>query len=210
MLHNIDTSLTLQLLKSKVLLQESPITISFINYCCNNHGDEMEHIGPHTYLLGQSMIKTPTTEEANILNWSSTEKIVTYTKLLKDGIIYCTSSKLDRKRNSSFCSFRCAYNDKKQFGRILSFVRTSPPKVLLYEMELTSVLKNAGPPCRGRLEMYKEADILTEHRFMLKIQREHEEFIAVPIHNIISKAMKIDIDGTHSYIIRQPNRFEHN
>ena len=36
----------------------------------------MEHIGPHTYLLGQPMIKTPTTEEANILNWSSTEKIV--------------------------------------------------------------------------------------------------------------------------------------
>ena len=108
------------------------MTISFIHYCCNNHCDEMEHIGPHTYLLGQSMIKTLTTEEANILNKSSTEKIVTDTKLLKDGIIYCTSSKLDRKRNSSFCSFRCACNGEIQFGRILSFVKTSPPKVLLY------------------------------------------------------------------------------
>ena len=95
------------------------MTISFIHYCCNNHCDEMEHIGPHTYFLGQPMIKTLTTEEANILNKSSTEKIVTYTKLLKDGIIYCTSSKLDCKRNSSFCSFRCACNGEIQFGRII-------------------------------------------------------------------------------------------
>ena len=181
------------------------MTISFIHYCCNNHCDEMEHIGPHTYFLGQPMIKTLKTEEANTLNKSSTEKIVTYTKLLKDGIIYCTSSKLDRKRNSSFCSFRCACNGEIQFGRILLFVKTSPPKVLLYKMEVTSVLKNAGPPCRGRLEMYKEVDILTEHRFMLNRQREHEQFISVPINSIISKAMKIDIDRTHSYIIRQPN-----
>ena len=64
---------------------------------------------------------------------------------------------------------------------VLSFVKTSPPKELLYKMEVTSVLKNAGPPCCGRLEMYKEVDILTEYRFMLKVQREHEQFISVPI-----------------------------
>ena len=34
----------------------------------------MDHIGPYTYFLGQPMIKTPTTEEANILYRSSTEK----------------------------------------------------------------------------------------------------------------------------------------
>ena len=33
LLHNIDASLTLHLLKCNVLLQESPATISFTNYC---------------------------------------------------------------------------------------------------------------------------------------------------------------------------------
>ena len=47
LIHNIDTSLTLHL-KCNVLLQESPATISFTNYCCNNHADQMECIGPHT------------------------------------------------------------------------------------------------------------------------------------------------------------------
>ena len=66
--------------------------------------------------------------------------------------------------------------------------------------EVTSVLKNAGPSCCGCLEMYKEVNILT---FMLKVQREHEQLISVPINYIISKAMKIDIDRTHSYIINR-------
>ena len=90
------------------------------------------------------------------------------------------------------------------------FAKTSPPKVLLYEMELTSLLKNAGPTCRSRLEVCKEVDILTEQSFVLKVQREHIQLIAVPINHIMAKAMKTEIDKAQSYIIRQPNKFEHN
>ena len=75
----------------------------------------------------------------------------------------------------------------------LSFVRTSPPNGLLYEMELTSLLKNAGPPCRGCLEIYFKSDRKEIH------VESPERIIAVPIDNIISKAMKIDIDRAHSY-----------
>ena len=76
-------------------------------------------LDPTTIFLNEPMIKIPTTEEANILNLTSTEKILTYTKLLKDGVIYSTSSRLDHKRNRSFCSFRSPYNDKTQFGEII-------------------------------------------------------------------------------------------
>ena len=191
----------LHLLNCNVLLQESPATIPFTNYCCNYHADQMECIGPHTYFLNKPIIKIPTTEEANILNLNSTEKILTYTKLLKDGVIYCTASRLDRKRNSSFCSFCSLYNGKTQFGEIMLFAKTSPPKALLYESELTSLLNNAGPTCRSHLEVYKEVDILTEQSFVLKVQREHTQLIAVPIDHIMAKAMKIEIDKAQSYII---------
>ena len=97
-------------------------------------------LDPTPIFLNKPMIKIPTTEETNILNLNSTEKILTYTKLLKHGVIYCTASRLDRKRNSSFCSFRSPYNGKTQFGEIMLFAKTSPPKALLYEMELTSLL----------------------------------------------------------------------
>ena len=134
------------------------------------------------------MIKIPTTEEANILNLNSTEKILTYTKLLKHGVIYCTASRLDRKRNSSFCSFRSPYNGKTQFGEIMLFAKTSPPKALLYEMELTSLLNNAGPTCR---EVYKEVDILTEQSFVLKVQREHTQLFQSIISWLKQRILKL-------------------
>ena len=208
MLFNIDVSQTLQLIQPIIDDTDSPMqTILRSNLDIGALQDKV-CIGQHTYFLNGPSIEEPNADEKNALD--CTGRIVKYKKLLKHGALYCASTKKTTKRDSSVCAFRDPSSNTVKFGKILSFVYTSQPMVLLSPYQVTSILKDAGPTCRECLNVYKEMDILAASNLAVKVVRESLHLIAAPIDAITAKSMIIVIDNANRYIVRQPNMFEHN
>ena len=125
----------------------------------------------HYFLNGPSM-EEPNADEINALSF--TGRIVKYKKILRHGVLYCSSTMKASKRDSSACArFIIKYCATVwKFGKILSFMHTSQPMVLLSPYQVTSILKEAGPTCRECLNAYKEIDILSASNVAVKVIRE--------------------------------------
>ena len=161
----------------------------------------------HVLLNGPS-IEEPIQDEINALGF--TTRLIKYKKLLRHGVLYCASTMKATKRDSSVCTFRDPLSNTVKFGKILSFVHTSQAMVLLLPYQVTSILKDTGPPCRESLQAYKDIDILAASDFAVKVVRDSPNIIAVPIDAITAKSMIVIIDNANRYIVKQPNMFEHN
>lgn len=98
---------------------------------------------------------------------------------------------------------------QKHFGRIVLFVNSPSPQVLIREFHQPSqsLLQQAGPPCRPTLAIYKEVDILNS--FITTIQENSASpLLAIPITDILRKLVFVKNQAC-TYVIKQPNHFEH-
>ena len=103
-------------------------------------------IGQHTYFLNGPSMEEPNQDEIKALGF--TTRLVKYKKLLRHGVLYCASIMKATKRDSSVCTFRDPLSNTVKFVKILSSVHTSQAIMLLLPYQVTSILKDAGPPCR--------------------------------------------------------------
>lgn len=96
----------------------------------------------------------------------------------------------------------------QSFGRIMVFVNMSPPQAHIRPfLPSTQTLTRAGPPCRPSLALYKEGDLLNS--FILIVEEvSTAPLVAVPVNNIQGKVIVVKNELT-SYVVKQPNNFEH-
>lgn len=169
----------------------------------------MTQIGEHTYVIGHCQVKSLTTEQYAALE--AEDPIACFYKLYKNGVMYHAASvfstRIHGKRDSTVCAFQMRDN-KPHFGRIVIFVNT-PPRALIREFHQPSqsLLKQAGPLCRPTLAVYKEVDMLNS--FITIVEEIHSTpLLSVPITAIQSKVTFVK-NHVSTYVIKQPNQFEH-
>lgn len=209
LLFNVDVSQTLQLVHHKLAEHESEETMDFLN--TSSHiapRSNMTRIGEHMYVVGQCRVKTLTTEQCAALG--ADEPVPCFTKLYKDGVLYhCTSgAEVHAKRDSTVCAFERSDN-KQHFGRILLFINTPSPQVIVKEFyqPSQSLLKQAGPPCRPVLAMYKDIDLLNSYITVVE-ETPSNPLLAIPLLDIKEKMVFVKSEIS-TYVIKQPNRYEH-
>lgn len=211
LMFNVDVSLTLQLVHHKLVQHESQETMDFLNSSSQlAPRSNMAQIGEHTYIIGHCQIKPPTTEESNALG--TEEPIQCFSKLYKNGVGYHAASFFSTenhgKRDSTVCSFQ-SRGERLRFGRVIVFVNMSSPQALVrtFHQPPQSLLKQAGPPCRPTLAVYKDVDLLNSFITVVE-ESAATPLLAVPIKDIQGKVVLVK-NEVSTYVIKQPNHFEH-
>lgn len=208
LLFNIDVAYTLQLVHHKLAEHESDETMAFLNKSSKlAPRPNMAKIGEHAYIIGAFHVKTPTSEQSVALG--SNVPIPCFYKLFLNGVAYHAATKTNHgKRDSTLCSF---YRDdnKMHFGRIMLFVNTNTTLALVREFvqPRQSLLQQAGPPCRTTLALYKEVDLLSSFIAIVE-ERCDTPLLTVPVTSIQGKVVIVKNQDT-TYVIKQPNHFEH-
>ena len=137
------------------------------------------------------------------------EPVPSFLKLYKGGVVYHASTSVNHgKRDSTVCSFKTADN-KTHFGRIMLFVNTTSPLALVREFHQPSqsLLQQAGPPCRATLAVYKDYDLLSS--FVTVVEETcTASLLAIPIKSIQGKVVIVK-NRVCTYMVKQPNQFEH-
>lgn len=168
----------------------------------------MTQIDDHMYVVGQCHVKSLTTEQCAALG--TEEPVPCFYKLYKDGVLYHSTSgaQVQGKRDSTVCAFERS-DSKQHFGRIVLFVNTPSPQALVRELHQPSqsLLKQAGPPCRPALAMYKDIDLLNSYITVVE-ETLSNPLLAVPLVNIQRKMFFVKSDIS-TYVIKQPNHYEH-
>ena len=165
LLFNIDVCYTLQHLHTYLLEHESEETLHYLEHSVPR--SNMKGIGNQSYIIGKYQLANPTEEQSVALG--HTRSIEVFSRLLKDGIVYHSSSykrALNSKRNNT----NCCYKDSAGnicFGRIELFVNAPKACALLRQLQPlgTSLYSTAGHPCRDTLKKYSSADLLTSNRY---------------------------------------------
>ena len=131
-------------------------------------------------------------------------------KLFMNGVMYHASTGVNHeKRDSTVCCFQTA-DGETHFGRITLFVnssRTSPLALVReFHQPSQSILQQAGPPCRAKLAVYKEYDLLSS--FITVVDESCTAPIrAIPITFIQSKVVVVK-NQVYTYAVKQPNQFD--
>lgn len=211
LLFNIDVSQTLQLMHHELAQHESEQTMNFLNTSSQiAPRSNMTQVDEHMYIVGPCHVKSLTDEQCTALG--TEEPMPCFYKLYKDGVLYHTTSRFSTeihgKRDSTVCAFKTSDN-KKHFGRLVLFVNTPSPQALVREFHQPpqSLLKQAGPPCRPALAMYKDVDLLNS--FITVVEEVHSTpLLAIPIVAIQGKMVFVK-NEVSTYVIKQPNQYEH-
>lgn len=167
-------------------------------------------IGEHTYIVGLCKVMSASTEQSMALRHSG--NIEVFFRMLKSGVTYhCTSYSraTSGKQNNTYCCYRHNSDNSIHFGQIELFACIPKPYALLRELNPldTTIINQAGHPCRTSLLHYQEADLLSMYIVPVTIQTEHSPLIAVSVDNIVSKLVLVSVSNRH-YSIVQPNNFE--
>lgn len=164
-------------------------------------------VGKHSYIIGQCKLSTPTTEQSTALGYAG--NIEVYSRLLKDGIVYHSTSykKLCGKRNNIYCRYISETGDF-HFGMIESFTNTPYPFVFIRQVQqsATSLIQRAGHPCRVSLLKYQTVDMLGSFIISIDLSA-NRPLVAIPIDSIISKVCVVSVCDS-KYFIVQPNNIE--
>ncbi len=108
------------------------------------------------------------------------------------------------------CSFKI---NNLEFGELQYFVLTPQPVAVMKVIESSgsSILEQAGNPCRQQLNDYKEMKLLRMFMHEIKLPKGHFHLALVPISNIKGKAIHIQLNNSNfDYILEQLNAYEHN
>lgn len=211
LLFNVDVTYTLQTVHEHLTECESEETLQYL--CQSVHRRNMTWIVGHTYMVGQYKSTTPTTEQSNSLHYNG--RIQIFFRLFKDGVTFHSTSyprAHQGKRNNTYCCFRQGPDSSTRFGQIELFTTTPTPCALLREMypSDTSLLNQAGHPCRTSLSHYVEADLLSSYIVPINNRSPNTStspLLAVPLIYIMSKLVVISVSDQH-YCILQPNHME--
>ena len=214
LIFNTDIELTLQLLHKLLKQHENETTLQYLDRNCHHLHlrTQMMCVGEHAYFIGPGS-SSGTNEERKLINCGN-GNIMKFSTFLKDGMIYCSAMKSAKgKRNSSICTYSTD-NATLEFGCIQFFVLSStPPKAVLkpFAFHSNSWYKDAGPCCRDNLQLYKETDLLTKANLILKVRDcVASPLVCISLDQIVSKAVLVKGHVNELYVIRQPNKFDHN
>jgi len=182
-LHNIDASLTMQMVSHH--LPDEPAT-------CTSRRN-MSNIGEHCYIIGSLAKTTLTNEQKDV-----------FFQLYKEGITYyCTdyAKKQKLKREDTICRF-IGRDGNIYYGQIILFVIDPRPVafVKMCHIESISMMQSAGDPCK--LNLCLHVDLLSNIIKPVKFDR--STLIAVRIEDITGKPVIVEIDAA-TYLIDQPN-----
>lgn len=215
LLFNVDVRHTLQLVHHRLEQCETERTMVFIDRVSHvAPRTNMTQIAPHSYIVGQFQMSTPTAEQTEALG--HVNAVQAFTRLFKDGILYYSTSYTKGsggKRNNMICSFR-GTDDTVHFGQIELFVKTPEPSALLREFRplAVSLLEKAGPPCRTSLVVYQQVDLLSSFIIPVGAITASTPLVSIPIKNILGKVVLLAITSTAGfttrYVIKQPNHYE--
>ena len=129
LLFNINVGYTLQLVYSKLATYETQAVMNFI--CrANVPRSNMILIGQNTYAIGQTSVVVTNQEQASALDILAHHRIVTFSRLYKDGTLYYStnySRASCNKRDDTICYFRSFHDSTVTFGRIELFVLSPTP-----------------------------------------------------------------------------------
>ena len=216
-MENLDRNLTcvwediethsLQLVHHKLAEHESEDTRNFLN--TSSHiapRSSMTLIDEHLYVIWQCHVKSLTAQQCAALG--TEEPVPCFYKLHKDGILYHSTNgaEIRGRWDSTVCAFERS-DSKQYFGRIVLFVNTPSPQAIVWELNQPSqsLLKQAGPPCRPALAMYKDTDLLNSYITVVE-ETPSNPLLAIPLVDIQTKLVKSDVS---TYVIKQPNHYEH-
>ena len=198
-LHNIDASLTMQLMHHHLPDEVTKYT----------RRRNMSILGDHCYIVG-STAKTTLTNEQKDATETNQESNVVFFRLYKAGITYYSTSYVKErefKRENTICCF----TDREGticYGQINLFVFDPTPVALIkmYHIESVSMMQSAGNPCKPRLRIHKEADFLST--IIKPVTFGPSTLTAVSIDDIVGKPVIVKVDRA-TYLINQPNVYEH-
>ena len=195
-LHNIDVSITMQLIRH--------------NLSTLSNTRNMSQLGDHCYIVG-STAKTILTEKQKYAIDTNQEYNIVFYRLHKAGVTYYSTSYVNDqnfKRENTICSFTNGRDTIHHYGQIDLFVADPRPVALikLYCIESISIMQSAGHPCRSKLCIHKETDFLSTIINPVTFASSH--LIAVSVENITGKPVTVKMDET-TYLINQPNVYEH-
>ena len=178
---------------------------------CNAHS---------TYAVGSTQPMPLTMEEKQVLAPELhvptdlvPDSTKSFSRIYHLGTLYHSTSyeRGKGKRNSCVCCFLTA-DGLKHFGSIKRFVQIGSHSLALIEAfvpEDTSLLDTVGPPCRTILEDYAALNFV--NIFFIKVAKYDRQLLAVPIFQIRGKCVFVDSPSfTCSYVITQPNKYDHN
>ena len=165
--------------------------------------------GVHTYVVGQYRISTPTTEQSTALRY--TGNIGIFSRLLKDGVLYHSTNYTNStsgKRNNTHCCYQDKANNCIYFGQIELFTTCPRPHAFVRPLCPlgTSMLTQAGHPCRSSLAIYQRIDLLSTY-IVPVLSTTSSPLIAVSVDCIISKIVTVSVLDKH-YCVVQPNNIE--
>ena len=129
-------------------------------------------IGEHIYIVGQIKVTVATEEQRSALHCHGLLEI--FSRLFKGGTIYHLTS-FSRGTRGKWDNTVCIYSTsekQRNFGRIETFVNTSPPQALIRTLSHSqeSILQQAGPPFKPALALYKDVDLLATFIHVLDIK----------------------------------------
>ena len=103
------------------------------------------------------------------------------------------------------CPFLIGDNEQ-HFGRIALFVNMPTPQALVrkFHRPSQSLLKQAGPPCQPVLAVYK-VDLLNSFFYHCRCTT---PLLVVPTTAIQGKVTLVKNESS-TYVIKQPNQYEH-
>ena len=206
LIFNLNIFITLQLLHPQ-LANDLELATFFNHMQRKELRSNMVILFDHTYRVGPCHLSEPTSEQKEILQLGDCENISVFYRLFKDGIMfYATLYKEGLKRNNTICVFK--ENDTIQVGEIVMFIMLSYPVALVnkFHQNAESLFNKAGPPCRPSLLPYKEANLLG--KYIMQIDRSSSSLLTVKLQDILGKAVLVQCD-TGTYVVFQPNNFEH-
>ena len=204
---NIDVTCTLQTVHTQLSKCESE---EVLEYLANPYRKNRVQIGEHTYVVGLCKVVSASTEQSIALERSG--NIEVFFRMLKSGVMYhCTSYSraTSGKRDNTYCCYRHSSDNSIRFGQIELFACTPEPYALLRELNPldTTIINQAGHPCRTSLLHYQEADLLSMYIVPVNISTELSPLTAVSVNNIVSKLVLVSVSNRH-YCIVQPNSIE--
>ena len=171
----------------------------------------MTSINHNTYIVGCFQVTMPSAEQRAALNHDGDATL--FNRLFKDGVLYYSTSyrrSLDCKRNNTICSFRKEASDSLSFGQIEVFSLDPKPAALLRKLEplTTSLINQAGHPCRPSLSLYQEIDLLSSFIIPVQLPSARSILLSIPLDEyVFSKAVLVSASGT-DYAVSMPNPFE--
>ncbi len=211
LLFNVDVCYTLQQVHSRLVECESEQTMTYIDRVSHlAPRSNMMSIGTHTYVIGQYKVTTPAVEQSTALGYTS--NIGIFSRMLKDGVVYHSTSyarSTSGKRNNTHCCYRDESNDSICFGQIELFTTCPTPHAFVRQVHplITSLINQAGHPCRPSLTHYQQADLLNSYIVPVDLSSDGCQLFAVPVECIISKVVIISVLDNH-YCVVQPNNIE--